>query len=58
MYKGALAGSPQHQQFAVKVVSVENLKRWGDKGKRNLENEVSILSKIKHRNIVRLDDFI
>jgi len=37
---------------------VEKLKRWGDKGKKNLENEVRILAKIKHPNIVRLEDFI
>lgn len=42
----------------MKVVSQENLKRWGEKGRRNLQRELHILSIIKHRNIVRLDDFI
>jgi len=45
VYKGILEGS-QHRQYAVKVVEVENLKKWGAKGRRNLENEVNILAKI------------
>jgi serine/threonine-protein kinase ULK/ATG1 len=40
------------------MVSSEHLQKWGAKGKKNLEHELSILSKIKHRNIVRLEEFV
>ena len=42
----------------MKIVSKENLKKWGEKGEKNLHNELKILSKIKHRNIVHLEEFI
>lgn len=56
--EGASSQPGSGTELAVKVVSQENLKRWGDKGRRNLQRELHILSIIKHRNIVRLDDFI
>jgi len=40
------------------MVSSEHLQKWGAKGKKNLEHELSILSKIKHQNIVRLEEFV
>ena len=46
------------EPLAMKIISSENLQRWGDKGRRNQQRELHILSIIKHRNIVRLDDFI
>lgn len=57
VYKGELQGSPA-TKFAVKVVSKEQLMKWGAKGRSNLEREISILFKFKHRNIVKLEDFI
>jgi serine/threonine-protein kinase ULK/ATG1 len=57
VYMGVLEGSTKFK-YAVKVVSRENLKKWGEKGKSNLESEITILSKISHRNIVKLEDFI
>ena len=57
VYQATLSGSTQ-TQYAVKMVSQEHLQKWGAKGRENLEHEISILQKIKHRNIVRLEDFI
>lgn len=48
----------RQKEFAIKVVNKDNLtKKCGQKGHRNLQSEVNILSIIKHRNIVRLEDF-
>jgi len=58
VYVAELAGAPPGAELAVKVVSHENLKRWGEKGRRNLQTELHILNIIKHRNIVRLEDFV
>ena len=57
VYKGTHS-SNKAQTLAVKIVSKENLRKWGEKGEKNLRNELKILSKIKHKNIVRFIEFI
>lgn len=56
VYKGAVEGKP-NQKVAVKMISKKNLEKFGEKGTNNLQNELSILSKIKHTNIVKLEDW-
>ena len=56
VYKGSVDGKPS-QKVAVKMISKKNLEKFGEKGTNNLQNELSILAKIKHTNIVKLEDW-
>ena len=57
VYRGAIF-KDFSTHYAVKVVCRRNLQRYGDKGKKNLQNELLILQKIKHENIVHFEHFI
>jgi hypothetical protein len=47
-----------NNEYAIKMVQRENLKKFGEKGLRNLRNEYEILWKIKHKNIINLEEHI
>lgn len=62
VFLGTLAGKqPTQAEYAIKVIKHETINKMGDngeKGRRNLQNECQILNMIKHRNIVKLEEFI
>ena len=56
VYRGAREDAPNDLNFAIKVIKKEVLAKYGAKGERNLQNEYKILQRVKHENIIRLEE--
>jgi serine/threonine protein kinase len=56
VYLGAREDTPNDLNFAIKVIKKEVLAKYGEKGERNLRYEYNILQRVKHENIIRLEE--